>query len=52
MSTQVLRPVAAVVGVGAGLEALDGDAVACIRAGHVSGEVQVEELIFERGMYR
>ena len=45
----LLRHVAAVVGVGAGLAALDGDAAVRIRAEHVCGEVQIEERIPERG---
>ena len=46
---KVLRHVAAVVGVGAGLAALNGDGAVRIRARHVGGEVQIEELIPERG---
>ena len=49
---KVLRHVAAIVGVGAGLAALDGDAAVSIRAGHVCGEVRVEEFIPERGTVR
>ena len=40
------------MGVGAGLAALNGDAVVRNRAGHVCGEVQIEELIPERGIVR
>ena len=40
------------MGVGAGLAALDGDAAVRIRAGHVCGEVQIEELTPERGTVR
>ena len=46
------RHVDAVVGVGAGLAALDGDAAVRICAGHVCGEVQIEEAISERGTFR
>ena len=42
---KVLRHVAAVVEVGAGLAAPDGDAAMRIRARYVCGEVQIEELI-------
>ena len=49
---KVLRHVVAVVAVGAGLAALDGDAAVGIRAGHVCGEVQIKELIPERGTVR
>ena len=38
------------MGVCAGLAALDRDAAVRIRAGHVCGEVQTEELIPERGI--
>ena len=40
------------MGVGSGLAALDGDAAVRIRAGHVCGEVQIEELVPERGTVR
>ena len=48
----MLRHVAAVVGVGAGLAALDEDTAVRIRAGHVCREVQIEELIPERETVR
>ena len=49
---KVLRHVAAVVGVGPGLAALDGDAVVRISAGHACGKVNIQELIPERGTVR
>ena len=49
---KVLRHVAAVVEVGAGLAAVDGDAAVRIGAGHVCGEIQIEEHIPERGTVR
>ena len=44
---KILRNVAAVVGVGAGLAALDGDTAVRVCAGHVRGEVQIEKCIPE-----
>ena len=49
---KVLKHVAEVVGVDAGLTALDGDAAVRIHAGHLCGKVQIEELIPERGTVR
>ena len=49
---EVLRHVAAVVGVGAGLAALDGGTAVRICAGHVCGEVQIEEFIPQGGGVR
>ena len=46
---KILRHIAAVVGVGAGLAALDGDAAVSICAGNVCGEVQIEEFNHEQG---
>ena len=40
------------MGIGAGLAALDGDAAVRIRAGHVCGEVQMEEYIPQGGTVR
>ena len=49
---KVLRHVAEVVGVGAGLASLAGDAVVRICAGHVCWAVQIEDFIPERGTVR
>ena len=49
---KVLRHVATVVGVGARLAALDGDAAVRIRARHVCREVEIEEPIPARGIVR
>ena len=49
---KILGHVVAVVGVGAGLTALDGDAAVRIRAGHVCGEFQIEKFFPERGTVR
>ena len=42
---KILGHVAVVVGVGAGLVALDGDSAVRIGDGHVCGEIQIEELV-------
>ena len=49
---KILRPVAAVMGVGAGLAALDGDTAVRICAGRVCGAIQIEEFTPEGGTVR
>ena len=49
---KILGHVVTVVGVGAGLAALDGDAAVPIRAARASGEVQIEGFILQRGTVR
>ena len=49
---KVLGHVFAVVGVGAGLAALDGDAAVRICTGHISGGDHIEESIPEGGTFR
>ena len=46
---KIPRHVAAVVGVGAGHAALDGDTAVRICAGHICREVQIEEFIPQGG---